>query len=335
MRTIPFTDLLHRAAQRSGDSPARLQEETASALADYATQNSEFCWKFHDWPETWLVEERAVSSAGIVAYEQSGRRAISEVLGVYDKDPLTDDLSRSLRYTLGPAGIFLQGTARTSFSTVWVKLRQQSPRYTSTAYDAAVNYGIDTVVLYNNRCWRARYSAPAGDTPGLHYWHMALPLTGVNATTGVATAAGGITLADDGTGWSTGANIASILTTKLGLSVVFTPEAGLYAAHFRIYSDAAADYAALQNVHGDLVISFTFDGVDYTPDALPVTPRTWEEQPVLEILAQSLVYCMQADLQEEADQFDKAGALRARATGLLETQVVSLMRTQKQALRYR
>lgn len=75
--------------------------------------------------------------------------------------------------------------------------------------------------------------------------------------------------------------------------------------------------------------------MDYTPDALPVTPRTWEEQPVLEILAQSLVYCMQADLQEEADQFDKAGALRARATGLLETQVVSLMRTQKQALRYR
>lgn len=335
MRTLPFTDLLHRAAQRSGDSPARLQEEMASALADYATQNSEFCWKFHDWPETWVIEERTVTN-GIVEYEQSGRRTISEVIGVYDRDPLSDDLACALRYTLGPAGIYLQGATRLSYATVFVKLRQQSPRYSSTAWDVALNYGIDSVVLYNSRCWRARYSAPAGDIPGQSYWHVALPATGVNTSTGVATEAGNIALETGGTGWSTGADIASVLTAELQLTVTFVAALTvLYPAHFRIYSDAAGQYAAPQSAGGDKVVTMTFDGTDYTPAQLPITPKTWEEQPVLDILAQALVLCMHADVQEEADQFDKAGALRARATGHLETQVISLMRTQTQTRRYR
>lgn len=92
-----------------------------------------------------------------IAYEQTGKTPILDVLAVYSEDPATTDSPSDLSYTLDETGILLDAG---SPGDIWVQFRKPPPRFTIAPYDAARAYLAGELVV----AWPNAYLCIQGGT---------------------------------------------------------------------------------------------------------------------------------------------------------------------------
>jgi hypothetical protein len=200
-RTTDFLSLLYGVAHRCGLDPSILSTSEAAALAEHLTVAARKVWRHYDWPDTITLEERLVRPEYATgAYYQSaqnsntghavtdatwwteldpfalsltlavaGDEPMSEIFGVWDRDPDLDATNETERGAL-PVGFRLTGTTLIldpgAPNSVWVRFRRPSPRFTTTAWDAALTYAAGDVIYYTDRhCYQVLAATTAGQDP--------------------------------------------------------------------------------------------------------------------------------------------------------------------------
>ena len=167
-RLVTFQSVLYGVARRRGLEPGvNLQDNEAAALTEYINAAYEFCWRFAQWPES-LTIEAATATDQLIPWAGETTYRIGDVLRVTARHPVTDSNPGELKYTLGPAGLYLTDSAYAD-SEVYLIYRREAPRFTQTLYSASATYAVNDLIYFTDGdCYRCLSATSAGQSPTTH-----------------------------------------------------------------------------------------------------------------------------------------------------------------------
>ena len=103
-----------------------------------------------------------------IAYEQTGKTPMLDILAIYESDPASTTSPAQASYTLDDTGILLDPA---STADVWIQFRKPSPRFSIALYSSSKAYVVGDLAVAWPHCYRC-IQAGTDKTPATEptYW---------------------------------------------------------------------------------------------------------------------------------------------------------------------
>ena len=297
MKTVPYRTLRDGVISRMGIDPAQsLMSSQASAIAEYLTTAIATAWKFYEWPEIYLTEERSTVGTGYLQ-------------GIYTYEA---DYVGTTSYI----GRAVQGSAFSS--PVW-----RIKRVTTTSDGDLINIDTATDVAWDNRTTATYLEDNTNEDAEDEIPYSLLLVSGANAIGEVLC----VTDKDPSPCKATHllAEYCHAVTDDriLITDTAFTGgpvwvEFVLRQPHFTSRAhDISATYSPGDLVYHDAT-GDCYECIAATSGTLPTDEGFWLRQRIPHFLADYLKFYAVAETLAEDGQYDKATYQFARAEGILQ-----------------
>lgn len=139
MQTVPYKQVLHKAARLLGLDPAvNLLDGTAAALTQYINTALAIGWRHYPWPDLQIIEERTVTNSTI-----ADPSSIDMLLDVWAADPRTTPGAEPLTWTEVAGNYYLPRP----LESVWVRYSSAPTVHTYEPWSATTTYEAGDLAL--------------------------------------------------------------------------------------------------------------------------------------------------------------------------------------------
>lgn len=163
MRTADFSQILFEALQYSGNDRYNINDETFGQFRDFANARMREAWESNEWPDVCRLAQftTTTDANGVVSFSLPSD--VSEVLGVFTKNPQVTTRLQDIGYDLYEDGTETKVILQNSLvADGWFHYRRKCPSLVGELFNSSTVYYQGSQVYFDSGSGTGTYLPVSG-----------------------------------------------------------------------------------------------------------------------------------------------------------------------------